>query len=178
MTAKITVTKPFEKKRTFTDRSIIEAARALLGVPYRTQGRDRHGTDCGGLLLMVGRALGITDLEVLGYANNPDGKTFGELLEMVLEPVRPKEAARMGDILAMDYGAGIQHTGFVTEICEDSDKESGVRIKIIHAKRPRDGFGSRDRGVIEQYLHGYDERAWVETYRVRNSVETVAETDE
>lgn len=156
----------YNKNLEITGAQIVAAAREFLGLPYRTQGRDEFGTDCGGLLLLVGRKLDITDLEVLGYANNPDGKTFKELLDMVLREITPKENVQIGDVLAMDYGSGIQHTGYVTDVIQDANKSCGKLIKLIHAKRPRSGFGGRDRGVIEQYLHGYDERAWCATYRI------------
>lgn len=148
-----------------TPRQLIDQARSYLGTPYRNQGRDRMGLDCGGLLLVVGRDLGLTELEHLGYSNSPDGETFERLLEENTDRLERKEDARPGDILAMDYGDGIQHTAIVTE--------TEPRLKVIHAKRPigraRAGTtgAAGSRGVIEQYLHGYDMRGWVRSYRIR-----------
>lgn len=144
-----------------TRAQLIEQARSYLGTPYRNQGRDRDGLDCGGLLLVIGRDLGLTELEHLGYSNSPDGETFERLLNENCDPVEDWRHPQPGDVLAHNYGDGVQHTSIVTEI--------DPRLKVIHAKRPigraRGGAGSR--GVIEQYLHGYDLRGWVKTFRIR-----------
>lgn len=145
--------------KTVTRRQVIEAARRYLGLPYLNQGRDMSGTDCGGLLLMIGHDLDLTSLVHLGYSNSPDGETFERLLEQECIPVKPYNRPKIGDILAADFGQGIQHTMLVSEL--------EPRLTVIHAKRPRGTGNKRDRGVIEQYLHGYDLRAWVKTYRIR-----------
>lgn len=41
-----------------TAQDIITEARTWIGVPFRHQGRSRHGVDCIGLVLEVRRALG------------------------------------------------------------------------------------------------------------------------
>lgn len=127
----------------------MDEARKWLGVRYANQGRDKiTGVDCGGLLLVVGQALGLTELEHLGYANSPDGETFERLLD---EQCERTDKLQPGIILACDYGEGIQHTAIVTR--------TEPRLTVIHAKR--------NKGVIEQYLHGYDQRAWVRNYAIR-----------
>jgi cell wall-associated NlpC family hydrolase len=134
-----------------TRQQLIATARTYLGLPYRTQGRDRLGVDCGGLFLVIGRELGLTELEWLGYANSPDGATFERLLNENCDPVMPFDQPQVGDILAADYGEGVQHTMMATELLP--------RLKVIHAKRQH--------GVIEQYIHGRDLRGWSKTYRIR-----------
>lgn len=144
-----------------TPEQLIAEARGWLGVPYASQGRNRSiGVDCGGFLLVIGRALGLTELEELGYANSPNGERFEQLLEENCERVEPKENARPGNIIAVDYGEGIQHTAIVTKL--DS-------FTVIHAKRPRGAAGrQRGRGVIEHRLlpNMDDFRGWVRTYRI------------
>ena len=138
---------------------IITEARKYLGVKYANQGRTvERGLDCGGLILVVGNSLGYLNLEFLGYSNSPDGKTFEKLLADNAVEI-PKDSITVGDIIACDYGKGIQHIAFVTELTP--------RLKVIHAKRPRNGFGSTDRGVIEQYLCGNDLRHWVKSFRLK-----------
>jgi cell wall-associated NlpC family hydrolase len=43
--------------------AIIAAARSWLGVPWRHQGRTRQGVDCAGLVVLVGRGLGLDDYD-------------------------------------------------------------------------------------------------------------------
>lgn len=134
-----------------TAEKVIEEARKYLGYPYRTQGRDRYGVDCGGMLVLVCTALGITDSDLTGYSNSPDGKTFEVLLQRDLEEVAPKEKLELASIIGMDYGDGLQHVAIVTAL--------EPRLTVIHAKRGK--------GVVEQYLHGYDLRAWTKTFRIK-----------
>ncbi len=138
-----------------TQTQFIEQARKYLGVKYLNQGRTLSGTDCGGLLLMVGRELGLTDLEFLSYANSPDGETFERLLKDNCERVTPFRKPSLGDILACDFGEGIQHTAIVSVL--------EPRLTVIHARR--------DHGVVEQYLHGRYERGWVKTYRLSGVID-------
>lgn len=55
--------------------SVIRAARGWLGVPYHHQGRVRAGLDCVGLVVVVGRELGIFDpaFDYTNYGRSPDG---------------------------------------------------------------------------------------------------------
>ncbi len=149
-----------------TAQQVISAARQYVGLKYRTQGRDvvgeSAGLDCGGLLVVVCKELSITDSDLSGYSNSPDGATFEKLLQTDLDEVTPKEDVRLADILAMNYGEGVQHIAIVSAINKEAN-----RYTVIHAKRPRGSFGSTDKGVIEQYLHGYDLRAWSKTFRIK-----------
>lgn len=144
-----------------TPEQLIAEARTWLGTPYSSQGRTReNGLDCGGLLIVVGRALGLTELEELGYSNSPNGERFEQLLDENCIRIEPKEAAKVGDILAIDYGEGVQHTAFVTRLDP---------LTVIHAKRPH-GASQRQkgRGVIEHRLMPSmaDLKGWVRTYRL------------
>lgn len=137
---------------------VINEARKYLDVRYASQGRDaRYGIDCGGLIILVCRALGVTDVEHLGYSNSPDGIIFEKLLQADLEEITPKSNVQLGDIVACDYGDGIQHTAIVSVIDSIND-----RITIIHAKR--------DKGVVESYLHGRHLRAWTKTFRIKGII--------
>jgi len=105
--------------------------------------------DCGGLALVVLRSLGVIDLEVLGYSSRPNGIDFENFLAQEAEQI-PNESTLPGDIVAFDYGHGIQHIGIVTEVTH--------KIKMIHA-RPRGG-------VVEQFMHGHELRSWTSTWRL------------
>jgi len=138
--------------------ALLAEARAYLGVPYQSQGRDRFGLDCGGFILVVGRRLGITELEILGYANSPDGVLFERVLREECTEV-PKAETRPGDLLAIDYGKGVQHVAIVTR---------AEPLTIIHAKRPRSGQQFGRRGVIEHRLIPslQDYICWKYTFRI------------
>lgn len=106
---------------------IVEAARSYCGAKYTHQGRSRErGLDCGGLILVVARELGLSELEELGYAKSaPESDRFEQLLNenaenLNIESFPPHQfngtEFEPGDILAYDYqkGEGISHTAFVT----------------------------------------------------------------
>jgi hypothetical protein len=60
--------------------SVVAHARSWLGVPFRHQGRDRNGVDCAGLVICLGRELGLLpkDFDVNGYRRSPDGTMLAE----------------------------------------------------------------------------------------------------
>ena len=136
---------------------IIRVAREWLGTPYQHQGRDRYGLDCFGLGLVVGWKLGITALEQLGYSSFPDGVMAERLLRQECTE-KPKEDTRPGDIIAVDYGSGVQHIAFVTSLDP---------LSVIHAKRPKSGI-QKGRGVVEHRLikTNEDYRGWRFTFQL------------
>lgn len=106
---------------------IVETAMSYIGVKYGHQGRTRQCLDCGGLILVVARELGLSDLEELGYAKSaPESDRFEQLLNenadnLQIESFPPHNFDGTeflpGDLLAYDYleGEGISHTAFVTK---------------------------------------------------------------
>ena len=106
---------------------LVREARKWIGTRFSHQGRSRQtGLDCGGLILVAGRALGLTELEYLGYASFPSNGKFEELLaahavetDAVFEfpfSFRGGEL-RPGDLLSFDYGTGegVRHVALVTK---------------------------------------------------------------
>lgn len=138
--------------RPVTVEEFILVARGYKGTPYRTQGRSRRGVDCGGLLLVVCWDTGYTSLEVRGYATRPNGEDFEGFLESEGKEI-DKSKTRAGDVVAFDYGQGIQHIALVTEVVDS-------RPRILHAKP--------NVGVIEQVMHGHELRSWVKSYRLKH----------
>ncbi len=56
---------------------IVAEARSWIGTPFHDQGRLRAvGCDCLGLVIEVGRTLGLTDIDYHDYHQQPDGKTL------------------------------------------------------------------------------------------------------
>lgn len=90
------------------------AARALIGVPWRHQGRDPAiGIDCVGLLVL---AFGLApERDFTAYGRMPhDGMLERHLAAVFGAPV-PNGVldARPGDVAAMAYGRAIRHVGIV-----------------------------------------------------------------
>src|SRR2546423_1193312 len=137
---------------------LLAVARELQGQPYAHQGRLERlyapgkanteevvnvdftlrgpGVDCIGSMLYVGRYTGLSSFEKLGYSAEPDGEEFGRLLREEMDEL-PEVAAtstpwpwgvRPGDLLAHDYGGGIQHVSMVTNY-------NGWRWTCLHATR-------------------------------------------
>lgn len=99
-----------------TRQNIIEASRAYLDVPWRHQGRTRHGIDCAGVVLLVGKEFGLLppDLDVVGYSRRPNNFTFLTPFRENMDE-RPIGQARAGDVLIFADGPYPCHTGIQTE---------------------------------------------------------------
>ncbi len=88
-----------------TPRALTLAARTWLGVPYRHQGRDRQGVDCGGFIVAIAVPAGLLP----GYADTRDyGRTPTGRLEALLEGNlrRVDDPAREGDLVAIRWRLG------------------------------------------------------------------------
>jgi cell wall-associated NlpC family hydrolase len=90
---------------------IVATAREWLDVPWRHQGRDREGVDCGGLLIVVARALGVSDYEPPAYGRQPTAGVFLTHLEMFGGVRIPIGQADAGDIIAFRAGPFPCHCG-------------------------------------------------------------------
>lgn len=117
---------------------LIAEARKYVGAKFGHQGRQKNILDCGGLVLLAGRGVGLTSLEFLSYANFPSGGKFEMLLEehavrTGISSTFPHcfsgEEFAPGDLAAFDYGngEGIRHIAFVT-------KWDGRRFRVIDAQ--------------------------------------------
>ena len=89
-------------------------ARALIGVPWKHQGRHPVvGIDCVGLLVL---ALGITDIPIPDYSRDPSDGQLEMALEQYLGPPLPVDAQWLpGDVAAMAYGRVIRHCGLLAD---------------------------------------------------------------
>jgi cell wall-associated NlpC family hydrolase len=111
---------------------IVAAARALIGTPYRHQGRvagERGGVDCLGLPIIVGWQLGArpTTWNVTGYRRLPDGHTLLRSLRRdVGRELDPGEALRPGDLGVFDWGRFPHHLGILGD-------HPGGGLSLIHA---------------------------------------------
>lgn len=87
-----------------TAADVIDEARSWLNVRWRHQGRSRAGIDCAGLVVLVGRALGLADHDDLSYARNAQGQDFlapfRRAMDAVLTPdAMPGDVIVFADIL-------------------------------------------------------------------------------
>lgn len=90
---------------------IVSEARKYLGVRFQHQGRTQHGIDCVGLVVVVGKTLGLLNADRVGYSRRPFND---ELPKFMLEEFVSVDEALPGDILTFDFGPGVSHAGIVT----------------------------------------------------------------
>jgi len=108
-----------------TPADVVEAARAHLGTPWQHQGRlPGVALDCGGLVICVGRELGLLppDWDVPAYPRHPDGSLMG-YCDAVLHR---RGAPAPGRVLVLAMRNDPQHLGIVADY-----RHGG--FSIIHA---------------------------------------------
>jgi cell wall-associated NlpC family hydrolase len=98
-----------------TRAQVVTAARGWLGVPWRHQGRTRHGVDCVGLVVLVRRELGLGDEDLGGYRREPDGHRLLEAAAAVMDRI-PVIEARDGDVLLLRDSLMPCHVGILSTL--------------------------------------------------------------
>ncbi len=95
--------------------AIVAEARSWLGVPWRHQGRDRSGIDCGGLIVRVAHALELSQYDTSNYARRAKDFQFLEHFRagLGMASVRMSEV-RPGDVVIFVDRASPCHCGFYT----------------------------------------------------------------
>lgn len=136
----------------------VEAARALLGVPFCHQGRSRQGLDCLGLLILSAHAAGLRfggyqplQLDEGGYGPRPDTDYLAQRLGAYLSAV-PRQAMQVGDVLLLRVEGRAQHLALVM------DYPYAAALGMIHAYAPA-------RRVVEHRLDDDWQRAIARVYR-------------
>lgn len=89
-----------------TREQFIAEARSWIDVPWVHQGRNRHGVDCIGLLLVSCWALGLTDYDVKGYGRAPNGDFMRRECARLMIPTADPQP---GDVLVMRFSREPQH---------------------------------------------------------------------
>lgn len=120
---------------------IVGTARSYIGVPWRHQGRTRRGIDCVGLIIRVGREVGVMDYDVSSYQRRTVGVEFLHHFRAAMDEVGIRGMAP-GDVLVLRDGVYPCHSAIL------ASKDG--RSTIVHAHALR-------RGVVEEYL---DEDGW------------------
>ena len=99
--------------------ALVAEARRWIGTPWAPAGSERGvGANCLGFLAGVARELGLHDLAAAfapyrGHAAPPTLKALLLGLRRHLERV-PRAAARPGDVLLFDLGAGLRHVALLS----------------------------------------------------------------
>ncbi len=108
-----------------TRADVIAEARSWIGTPFKHQGRLKGvGVDCGGLLICVGKALGVSDFDTTGYARVPYGRQLMVHCDEHLTRIGRDEFGP-GDVLVMRWRRVPQHVAIVAD--------GGFPCSIIHA---------------------------------------------
>lgn len=106
---------------------VVRVARSFIGCRYRHQGRSREGVDCIGLPVLVRAELGLSSLDVEGYARRT---TDSEMLNFCRARMRevPRDQVEPGDVLVCMQGV-TRHMAIVGDY-------PGGGLSIIHAHLP------------------------------------------
>lgn len=122
---------------------ICYAARVYKDAPWRHQGRNAMGIDCGGLIIATGWDTGYIDrsFDVTGYSRLADPAGFLSEFMAVMDPLPTPSQAMLGDALLVAAGHVVSHVGLITM------SNSGV-ISFLHAS-------ARMRKVLEEPLSNW-----------------------
>jgi NlpC/P60 family putative phage cell wall peptidase len=103
--------------------AVIDEARRWLGTPYQHQARLLGvGVDCAGLIMGIGKSLGLLDVDYRGYSDMPHGGTLRAICDKHLTRIAEPEP---GAVALMSWATAPgqeQHLAVLTE-----------RGTIIHA---------------------------------------------
>lgn len=136
---------------------IVARARQEKGTRFVHQARlPGVGCDCVGLLIIVGRALGLVaqDFDIKGYSRIPDGKTLVAQASKFMTPI-PREEMQPGDAIVMRWGIDPQHVGILGNYVHGG-------LSFIHAYGEVDGSGC----VIETHYAPTHQKRFVAAFRL------------
>ena len=100
-----------------TGAEIVYAARQCLSTPFRHQGRlVGVGLDCAGVIVHVGRTIGVDVIDVDGYGRTPNDNQLLRTLDLqtCLRVVPDNSCRQIGDILLMRIATDPQHLSVFT----------------------------------------------------------------
>ena len=128
-----------------TSAEVVREARTWVGVPFRHQGRDRSGVDCGGIIAVVLRELGALPdgFDLVGYPHRQSVESIEPNIQahctVLPEPVP-------GALIAIRFQRTITHVGIYT------DTDTLIHALEKHGRVIEHGF----RGMWKtRYAAGY-----------------------
>jgi len=99
-----------------TRQEIVGAARSMVGVPWKHQGRNpTAGVDCVGLVVLTGQLSGVTVYDTANYqrhAKNYDFVTHFVDAGCVAKPIKDR---RLGDVLIFNDKTFPAHVGIMAD---------------------------------------------------------------
>ncbi len=126
--------------------TVVAEARSWADVRWVHQGRNRHGIDCIGLVVVVRRALGIGDYDISGYPREPDGTFMSHFFHAGGARVGILKA-KPADLLLFKDAKSPCHVGIITA-------RKGDLMLMVHAHATR-------RKVIEEPVINEWQQKWV-----------------
>lgn len=97
-----------------TRKQFYEEARKWVGTPWKHQGRNSAGIDCGGLMIVVARDLGLSYQDVEYYAREPTSSSLMNHIHGMLTKL-PKNDIIPGTIGIFREGVYPCHIGIFSE---------------------------------------------------------------
>lgn len=128
----------------FTRQDVVDAARKYLGVPFQRGARSMQAMDCVGLLILVGRDLGLHIEETSKYFFDPIASEMPELIKNYVDAQSipaPLTPLKVGRIAILRQSVYPMHTGIFAK-----DKQG--KFTIINANM-------KARRVVEQNFDFY-----------------------
>lgn len=128
---------------------IVAAARSKIGTPFRHQGRGDHGLDCVGLVIVLGKELGVLDYDVRTYQKRTNGHQFMTYFRESGLREATWADRRIGDVVVMHDQHFPCHVAVLSSVQPDA---------IVHAHAMR-------RGVLEEAYTPHWHKRFVGLYR-------------
>lgn len=110
---------------------IVTTALDWIGTPFRHQGRSRSGVDCVGLVICVGRELGMPEADndsPVNYRRNADGVDLLKEFRRHMGKEKRIDLTKPGDVFLFRDRQFVIHTGIVTAV--------SPRVQVVHAYAP------------------------------------------
>jgi cell wall-associated NlpC family hydrolase len=95
-------------------RDVIDAARSLIGAPFRHQGRTSEGIDCVGLIIATAKRVGIgLNWPEMPYQRFPAEDYVRAVLERYLDPMRGSPVP--GDVALIRWRRSANHLAIIAD---------------------------------------------------------------